>query len=151
MPSRTLSDQLEKVHEGIDRWCERPLSRPYPHVSVDGVWRRRSWGGAVENVSMPVAIGVGVDGRREAVGVAEGIREDAAGWRNLIACLIARGLRGVRMAAGGRCAGLVNIVGELLPQARCRRCMAHFMRGCVCLLVSGPVWRVIVFQMSGRF
>jgi hypothetical protein len=22
---------------------------------------------------------------------------------------------------------------------------------CVCLLVSGPVWRVIVFQMSGRF
>ena len=34
----------------------------------------------------------------------------------------------MRMAVGDRCAGLVNTVSELLPQARYQRCMVHFMR-----------------------
>jgi putative transposase len=73
MPSRTLSDKLRKVCRDIDRWRPRPLSRPYPYVSVDGVRHRRSWGGAVESVGVSVAIGVGSDGRREVIGVAEGL------------------------------------------------------------------------------
>ena len=57
------------------------------------MWYKRSWGGAVENVSVPVAIGVGLDGHREVIGVAEGMKEDATSWRNFIASLIARGVR----------------------------------------------------------
>jgi transposase-like protein len=34
----------------------------------------------------------------------------------------------VRLVTGDRCAGLVNTVSELLPQARYQRCMVHFMR-----------------------
>jgi transposase-like protein len=73
MPSQTLSHQLKKVYAGIDQWRERPLSQPYPYVFMDGVWHKRSWGGAVENVSVPVAIGIGSDGHREVIGVAEGL------------------------------------------------------------------------------
>ncbi|MFT8358627.1 IS256 family transposase [Bifidobacterium aquikefiri] len=128
MPSQTLSDQLKRVYADIDRWRTRPLQQPYPYVFMDGVWHKRSWGGAVEKVSVLVAIGVRVDGHREVIGVAEGVKEDATSWRNFITSLIARGLRGVRMVTGDRCAGLVNTVGELLPQARYQRCMVHFMR-----------------------
>jgi transposase-like protein len=128
MPSQTLSDQLKRVYADIDRWRTRPLQQPYPYVFMDGVWHKRSWGGAVENVSVLVAIGVRVDGHREVIGVTEGMKEDATSWRNFITSLIARGLRGVRMVTGDRCAGLVNTVGELLPQARYQRCMVHFMR-----------------------
>ena len=49
----------------------------------------------MENVSVLVAIGIGMDGHREAVGVAEGMREDAASWNGFIAGLISRGLTGV--------------------------------------------------------
>ena len=128
MPSQTLSDQLKKVYEGIDAWRERPLSQPYPYVFMDGVWHKRSWGGAVENVSVLVAIGVRADGHREVIGVAEGMKEDSTSWDSFVSSLISRGLRGVRMVTGGRCAGLVNTVGELLPEARYQRCMVHFMR-----------------------
>ena len=128
MPSRTLSDQLKKAYAGIDRWRTRPLTQAYPHVFMDGVRHKRSRGGAVENVSIPVAIGVGVDGRREVIGVAEGMKEDSTSWRNFITSLIARGLRGVRMVVGDRCAGPVSTVGELPPRARYQRCMVHFMR-----------------------
>lgn len=128
MPSQTLPDQLKKVYAGIDQWRTRPLTQAYPYAFMDGVWHKRSWGGAVENVSMPVAIGIGSHGHREAVGVAEGMKEDSASWNSFVSSLISRGLTGVRLAAGDRCAGLVNTVSGLLPQARYQRCMVHFMR-----------------------
>lgn len=68
MPSRTLSDKLKKIYKEIDEWRKRPLESEYPYVFVDGVWRKLSWGGSVENVSVLVAIGVGTAGRREADG-----------------------------------------------------------------------------------
>lgn len=60
--------------------------------------------------------------------MAEGMKEDSTSWQNFITSLIARGLRGVRLVVGDRCAGLVSTVGELLPKARYQRCMVHFMR-----------------------
>lgn len=128
MPSQTLSDKLRKVYADIDRWRERPLAQGYPYVFMDGVWHKRCWGGSVENVSVLVAIGVGADGRREVLSVAEGMKEDAESWRSFIRGMLARGLRGVRLVTGDRCAGLVAAVGELLPGARHQRCMVHFER-----------------------
>jgi transposase-like protein len=128
MPSQTLSDRLKKVYVRIDQWRQRPLQQPYPYVFMDGVWHKRSWGGAVENVSILVAIGIGSDGHREAVGVAEGMKEDSASWNSFVSSLISRGPAGVRLVTGDRCAGLVNTVSGLLPQARYQRCMVHFMR-----------------------
>jgi len=128
MPSQTLSDKLRKVYADIDAWRERPLEQEYAYVFMDGVWHKRCWGGSVENVSVLVAIGVGADGRREVLSVAEGMKEDAESWRSFIKGMLARGLRGVRLVTGDRCAGLVAAVGELLPGARHQRCMVHFER-----------------------
>ena len=128
MPSRTLSGKLKRVYAEIDEWRTRPLDDEYPYVFVDGVWHKRSWGGRVENVGILVAIGVGKDGYREAVGVAEGMREDSAGWEQFFRGMIERGLKGVRLVVGDRCAGLVATVGSMLPKARYQRCMVRFMR-----------------------
>ena len=128
MPSQTLSDKLRKVYDQIDQWRNRPLDSEYPYVFMDGVWHKRSWGGGVENVSVLVAIGVDADGRREVIGVAEGMKEDKAGWEQFIRSMIERGLKGVRLVVGDRCAGLVATVDSMLPKARYQRCMVHFMR-----------------------
>ena len=77
--------------------ANRPLDSEYPYVFMDGVWHKRSWGGGVENVSVLVAIGVDADGRREVIGVAEGMKEDKAGWEQFIRSMIERGLKGVRL------------------------------------------------------
>lgn len=128
MPSQTLSDKLRKVYDQIDEWRNRPLGGEYPYVFMDGVWHKRSWGGSVENVSVLVAIGVDDTGHREVIGVAEGMKEDKASWEQFIRSMIERGLKGVRLVVGDRCAGLVATVGEMLPQARYQRRMVHFMR-----------------------
>ena len=128
MPPQTLSDKLRKVYDQINEWRNRPLGGEYPYVFMDGVWHKRSWGGSVENVSVLVAIGVDDTGHREVIGVAEGMKEDKASWEQFIRSMIERGLKGVRLVVGDRCAGLVATVGEMLPQARYQRCIVHFMR-----------------------
>ena len=128
MPSQTLSDKLKGVYAQIDEWRNRPLERSYPYLFVDGVWHKRTWGGSVENVSVLVAIGVDDTGHREVVGVAEGMKEDRASWEQFVRSLIERGLRGVRLVVGDRCAGLVATVNSMLPDARYQRCTVHFMR-----------------------
>ena len=128
MPSQTLSDKLKKVYADIDEWRGRPLEQDYPYLFMDGVWHKRCWGGSVENVRILVAAGVGMDGRREVLSVAEGMKEDSESWREFIKGMLARGLKGVRLVTGDRCAGLVAAVNELLPGARYQRCMVHFER-----------------------
>ena len=117
MPSQTLSDKLKRVYAEIDEWRTRPLESEYPYVFMDGVWHKRSWGGHVENVSVLVAIGV-----------AEGMKEDGDSWEQFVRGMIERGLKGVRLVVGDRCAGLVSTVNSMLPKARYQRCMVHFMR-----------------------
>ena len=128
MPSRTLSDKLKKIYKEIDEWRKRPLESECPYVFVDGVWRKRSRGGSVESVSVLVAIGVGTEGRREAIAVDEGMREDAAGRERFFRSMIERGSRGVGPVVGDRCAGLVSTVNSMPPNARYQRCMVRFMR-----------------------
>ena len=128
MPSQTLSDKLKKVYADIDAWRTRPLESEYPYVFMDGVWHKRSWGGSVESVSVLVAIGVDREGHREVIGVAEGMKEDAASWEQFVRSMIERGLKGVRLVVGDRCAGLVATVNSMLPEAKYQRCMVHFMR-----------------------
>ena len=128
MPSQTPGDRLKRVYADIDAWRERPLEQEYAYLFMDGVWHRRCWGGSVENAGVLVAIGIGMDGRREVISVAEGMKEDAESRRSFIAGMLARGLKGVRLVTGDRCAGLVAAVGDLLPRARYQRCMVHFER-----------------------
>ena len=69
--------------------------------------------------------------------------------------MLARGLKGVRLVTGDRCAGLVAAVGELLPGARCRRCMVHFERNILARVNPGNRdWTVdvlkAVFSMEPR-
>jgi hypothetical protein len=49
-----------------------------------------------ENVSILIAIGVNEDGYREIIGASEGMKEDRESWKNFLAGLKGRGLKGVR-------------------------------------------------------
>lgn len=132
MAPETLSDQLKPVYMRIDQWRQRALEHSYPYVFMDGVWHKRSWGGAIENVSVLVAIGIDDTGHREVIGITEGMKEDTESWKSFIRSMLDRGLKGVRLAVGDRNPGLVRALGELLPEARYQRCMVHFERNILC-------------------
>lgn len=103
-----------------------PLDGDYPFVFVDGICLKRSWGGSYENATVPVAIGVDSVGGREVIGCSEGYTESADFWCVFFSRLRGRGLSGVRLVTGYRCAWTLGALEEVFPGARCRRCTVYF-------------------------
>lgn len=124
----TVSNLNEKAFASVEEWRNRPLERAYPYVYVDGIYLKRSWGGAYENVAVMVAIGVNDDGYREVIGAAEGFTEPSECWRDFLSWLRSRGLHGVRMIVGDKASGMVGSIAEVFPDTACRRCTARFYR-----------------------
>lgn len=124
----TVSSLNEKAFEAVEAWRNRPLERAYPYAYVDGIYLKRSWGGSYENVAVMVAIGVNDDGYREVIGAAEGFTESSECWREFLSWLKSRGLRGVRMFAGDKAAGMVGSIAEVFPGAAYQRCTVRFYR-----------------------
>ena len=126
--SGTVSRLNQRIYEQIEAWRQRPITGSYPYVFLDGVSLKRSWGGEVRNVSVLLAIGVGSDGYRHVLGVAEGNKEDLEGWRGFLRHLKARGLTGVRLIISDACLGLVEAAAECFPKAQWQRCVVHWYR-----------------------
>ena len=124
----TVSDLNQKMYERIDQWRNRSIEGEYPYVYLDGICLKRSWAGEVRNVSVLVAIGVGTDGYRDILGVAEGAKEDKEGWGNFLRQLKQRGLEGVQLAISDKCLGLVEQLSDFFPDAKWQRCVVHFYR-----------------------
>ena len=124
----TISNLNKKAYEHIEQWRTRPLSGRYPHVYVDGVHLKRSWGGEIQNVSVLVAIGVNEDGRREIIGAAEGMKEDKESWHSFFVWLKERGLCGVHLMIGDKDLGMLETIPGVFPDARYQRCTVRFYR-----------------------
>ena len=62
------------------------------------------------------------------LGAAEGMKEDKASWVNFFQWLKGRGLDGVKLIVGDKCLGMLEAVGEVYPEAKYQRCVAHFYR-----------------------
>ena len=124
----TVSNLNDKAFEAVEEWRSRPLTCTYPYVFIDGIYLKRSWGGAFENVAVMVAIGVNDDGYREVIGAAEGYTESAECWRDFLAWLKGRGLSGVRMITGDKASAMTGAIAEVFPDATYQRCTVHFYR-----------------------
>jgi len=137
-----VSSMNAKIYGKIEEWRNRPIEGEHPYLYLDGIWLNRSWGGTVEKVAVLVAIGVSSDGFREIIGVCEGGREDKDSWRSFLGHLCGRGLKGVRLVVSDKCLGLLEAMGDFLPDAKWQRCMVHWYRNVFSLVPRGKRYEV---------
>jgi len=124
----TVSQLNQKMYQRIEHWRNQPIKGEYPYLYLDGICLKRSWAGEVRNVSVLVAVGVGRDGFRDILGVAEGGKEDKDSWSGFLRGLKHRGLKGVKLVISDKCLGLVASAEEFFPEAYWQRCCVHFYR-----------------------
>ncbi len=72
-----------------------------------------------------VMIGVRADGRKELVALADGYRESAESWADLLRDCARRGMRAPVLAVGDGALGFWNGLREVFPQTREGRCWFH--------------------------
>ena len=140
--SGTVSNLNKQIYEKIETWRNRPLKEYYPYIYLDGIVLKRSWAGEVRNVSVLVAIGVSESGYRGIIGVAEGAKEDKAGWSDFLKYLKSRGLKDVKLIISDKCMGLVESIGEYFPDSRWQRCVVHYYRNVFSVVPRGKVREV---------
>ena len=138
----TVSDLNKKMYERIEKWRNRKIEGRHPYVYLDGISLKRTWGGEVRNVSVLVAVGVGEDGFRDILGVAEGCKEDKAGWSSFLAHLKRRGLQCPELIISDKCMGLIESLDDYYPNATWQRCAVHFYRNVFSVVPRGRMKEV---------
>jgi transposase-like protein len=140
----TVSHLNQKMYERIEAWRNEPIKGRYPYVYLDGISLKRTWGGEVRNVAVLIAVGVGEDGYREDLGIAEGCKEDKAGWSGFLTYLKKRGLTCPELFISDKCIGLIESLAEFYPAAKWPRCTVHWYRNVLSVVPSGKMQKVAV-------
>lgn len=133
----TVSNLNEKAYENIEKWRNKPIEGEYSYVYLDGIVLKRCWAEEVRNVSVLVAIGVDQEGYRRVLGIAEGAKEDKAGWSGFLRHLKERGLTGVSLFISDACMGLIESLGDFYPEAKWQRCIVHAYRNVFSIVPRG--------------
>lgn len=132
MSKSEVSRLCATLDEDVQAFRRRKLDRAYPYLWLDAIYLKVRDGKHVVSKATLVAYGVSEFGEREVVGVevADGEMEDA--WRGFLGGLVARGLRGVRLAISDAHLGLRAGIRGALNGVTWQRCTVHFMRNVLC-------------------
>ena len=105
-------------------FCQRDLAeRDYVYIWADGLHFRVRLGQA--HLCCLVIVGVRADGTKELVAVADGERESAESWAELLRDLRRRGIRAPVVAVGDGGLGLWAALREVFPATRAQRDWVH--------------------------
>lgn len=95
----------------------------YVYVWVDGIHLKVRL--EQDKVCLLVMIGVRADGTKELVALADGFRESAESWADLLRSCKRRGMRAPVLAVGDGALGFWKAVRDVFPETREQRCWFH--------------------------
>jgi putative transposase len=125
LSASTVSRLKEAWAEEHAHWSKRDLSaKRYVYFWVDGIHVQARLEDAAQ--CLLVIIGATPEGKKELVGLNDGVRESAQSWRELLLDLKRRGLAmGPELAVADGALGFWQAVEEVWPQTRGQRCWVH--------------------------
>ena len=125
LSASTIGRLKEAWSDEHARWSKRDLSaKRYVYFWVDGIHVQARLEDAAQ--CLLVIIGATPEGKKELVGLIDGVRESAQSWRELLLDLKRRGLAmGPELAVADGALGFWQAIEEVWPQTRGQRCWVH--------------------------
>ena len=125
LSASTIARLKEAWSEEHERWRKRDLSaKRYVYWWVDGIYLEARLEDQAQCIL--VIIGATPEGKKELVGFADGVRESAESWRDLLLDLKRRGLSTApQLAVADGALGFWKALGEIWPTTREQRCWVH--------------------------
>ena len=107
------------------RWLDRDLSaKQYVYFWVDGIYIQARLEDDAQ--CLLVIIGATAEGKKELVGLSDGIRESAQSWKELLLDLKRRGLTmAPQLAVADGALGFWKAIDEVWSNTRAQRCWVH--------------------------
>ena len=145
MSTRDISSHLEEVYgvnasrEMISRmtdkilpiakeWQNRPLEKKYAIIFLDAVHFSVRQDGIVVRKAVYVCIGIGLDGRKDVLGMWIGGNESAKYWLGVLNEIKNRGVEDILIASVDGLTGFVDAIHAVYPRTEIQRCIVHQIR-----------------------
>lgn len=123
-----VSTVTDSVMEEVKEWQNRPLEALYPIVYFDAVRMKVRDEGQVMNKAAYLAIGVGLDGLKDVLGIWLEKTEGAKFWLKVITELQNRGVRDILIACVDGLKGFPEALESVYPRTEVQLCIVHMVR-----------------------
>ncbi len=124
-----ISQVTDAVKDDVTAWQSRPLDEVYPILYLDAFVLKVRQERRVINKSCYLAIGVGIDGQKQALGFWLAETEGAKFWLGILTELRNRGVNDVLIACVDGLKGFPEAIESIFPQATVQACLVHMVRG----------------------
>lgn len=123
-----VSSVTDAVVDEISAWQNRPLDPVWPFLFLDALVIKVRDQGVVQNKAAYLALGVGVDGRKEILGLWLESTEGAKFWLKVITELRNRGVQDVFIACCDGLKGFPQAIEAVFPKTLVQTCIVHLVR-----------------------
>ncbi len=123
-----ISRVTDAVHDDVRAWRTRPLERSYPIVYLDALRVNSRQNGKNENKALYLALGINMDGRKEALGFYLSETEGAKFWMSVLTDLKNRGVEDIFIACMDGLTGFPDAVRAVYPKTKVQLCIVHMVR-----------------------
>jgi putative transposase len=123
-----ISTVTEAVSAEAKTWQSRPLESHYAIVYLDAIMVKIRDAGHIVNKAVYLAIGVDLDGKKEALGLWISKAEGAKFWLSVLTELKNRGVEDVFILCCDGLKGLPEAVNAVFPLTQVQLCIVHMIR-----------------------
>ena len=123
-----ISSVTNAVVEEVQAWQARPLDAVWPIVFLDALVIKVRDQGVVQNKSAYIALGMGVDGHKEVLGIWLESTEGAKFWLKVISELKNRGVQDILIACCDGLKGFPQAIEAVFPKTVVQTCVVHMIR-----------------------
>ena len=123
-----ISKVTAEVLEEVSEWQNRPLEPVWPIIFLDALVVKIREQGSVVNKSVYVALGIGMDGHKEVLGLWIEASEGARFWLNVISELKNRGVEDILIACCDGLKGFPDAIEAVFPATVVQTCIVHMIR-----------------------
>ena len=125
--SSVVSRAAALLDATLESWRNRALGE-FPYVFLDARYEKVRQDGQIRDAAILFAVGVGLDGKRQILGVSISLSEHEVHWRSFLQSLVARGLNSVQLITSDDHAGLKAARIAVFGGVPWQRCQFHLQQ-----------------------
>ena len=123
-----ISRITDKIMPVVAEWQNRPLETVYPIVFLDGIIFKVRKDAKVINKCLYTVLGIGMDGRKEILGLWLSENESASFWTSVCNELKNRGVQDILIACRDNLSGFSAAIEAVFPKTEQQLCVIHQIR-----------------------
>lgn len=123
-----ISSVTDQVLEEVTSWQNRPLDPIYPIVYLDCLVVKTRDHQMIVNKAVYLAIGIGMDGQKDVLGLWISKTEGAKFWMSIMTELKNRGIQDIFIACVDGLKGFEEAIHAIFPQTTVQLCIVHMVR-----------------------